>query len=65
MILDRTSNGLVLTEEEAYALLNLALTSSLELDATSEKALHKLAAYCSQSSFSMPQPGASEFEKAV
>jgi|LakMenEpi03Aug12_release.lakeMendotaPanAssembly.Ray.scaffolds.fasta_scaffold1152032_2 hypothetical protein len=65
MILDRTSNGLVLTEEEAFALLNLAMTSSLELDPTSEKALHKLAAYCSQSSFHMPQPGAGEYEKAV
>lgn len=41
--------GLVLTEEEAFALLSLCLTSPNRLDKTSEKALHKLAEYCSQS----------------
>ena len=40
-------DGLRLTEEEAYALLSLCLTSPNRLDATSEKALRKLAAYCS------------------
>lgn len=39
--------GLQLTEEEAFALLHLAMTSSQRLDATSEKALKKLAEYCS------------------
>lgn len=36
-----------LNEEEAYALLALALTSPNALDATSEQALRKLAAFCS------------------
>ena len=38
--------GLKLTEEEAYALLGLCLTSPNRLDAVSEKALRKLAEYC-------------------
>ena len=40
-------DGLQLTEEEAFALLSLCLTSTMQLDATSEKAVRKLAAYCS------------------
>lgn len=40
--------GLQLTEEEAYALLGLCLTSPQGLDATSERALRKLAEYCSR-----------------
>jgi hypothetical protein len=40
-------DGLRLTEEEAYALLSLCLTSPNRLDATSEKAVRKLSAYCS------------------
>jgi hypothetical protein len=43
------AEGLVLTEEEAFALLGLCLTSSLKIDSTSELALKKLAAYCSNS----------------
>jgi hypothetical protein len=39
-------DGLRLTEEEAYSLLSLCLTSPNRLDATSEKALRKLAEYC-------------------
>jgi hypothetical protein len=42
--------GLRLTEEEAYALLNLCLTSPQGLDATSERAMRKLAEYCTSSS---------------
>ncbi len=38
--------GLRLTEEEAYALLSLCLTSPNGLDAISERALRKLAEYC-------------------
>lgn len=38
--------GLELNEEEAYALLALCMTSPNRLDATSEKALRKLAAFC-------------------
>lgn len=38
--------GLRLTEEEAYSLLSLCLTSPNLLDATSERALRKLAEYC-------------------
>ena len=40
--------GLKLTEEEAFALLGLCLTSPNGLDNTSEKALRKLAEYCSK-----------------
>jgi hypothetical protein len=43
---ENTSAGLKLTEEEALALLGLALTSPIRLDANSEKALRKLADYC-------------------
>lgn len=42
--------GLRLTEEEAYALLGLALTSPNRLDTTSERALRKLAEYCTHHS---------------
>lgn len=41
-------DGLKLTEEEAFALLGLCMTSPNGLDATSEKAIKKLAEYCSQ-----------------
>ena len=39
--------GLKLTEEEAYSLLGLCLTSPMALDPNSEAALRKLAEYCS------------------
>ena len=42
--------GLKLTEEEAFALLGLCLTSPTGLDPVSEKALRKLAEYCTSSS---------------
>ena len=38
--------GLQLTEEEAFALLGLCMTSPQRLDALSEKALKKLAVFC-------------------
>lgn len=38
--------GLELTEEEAFSLLSLCLTSPQALDAISEKALRKLAGFC-------------------
>ena len=38
--------GLELTEEEAYALLAMCLTSPQGIDGTSEAAIRKLAAYC-------------------
>ena len=41
--------GLRLTEEEAFSLLALALTSPEKLDANSERALRKLAKYCTRS----------------
>jgi len=41
------TEGLQLSEEEAYSILTLCLTSPQGLDAVSEKALRKLAAYCS------------------
>ena len=40
--------GLKLSEEEAFSLLGLCLTSPQSLDATSERALRKLAEYCTQ-----------------
>jgi len=40
--------GLKLSEEEAFSLLGLCLTSPQGLDATSERALRKLAEYCTQ-----------------
>jgi hypothetical protein len=45
-----TPEGLRLTEEEAYSLLSLCLTSPNRLDATSERALRKLAEYCTSQS---------------
>lgn len=38
--------GIELTEEEAFSLLALCMTSPQRLDATSEKALRKLAEFC-------------------
>lgn len=38
--------GLELTEEEAYAILAMCLTSPQGIDGTSEAAIRKLAAYC-------------------
>ena len=40
--------ALVLTEEEAFAILGLCLTSPQTLDALSERAVKKLADYCSR-----------------
>jgi len=45
-----TPDGLKLTEEEAFALLGLCLTSPTGLDVTSERALRKLAEYCTSGS---------------
>jgi len=42
--------GLRLTEEEAFCLLSLCLTSPNRLDITSERALRKLAEYCTSQS---------------
>ncbi len=39
---------LQLTEEEAFALLELAMTSPQKLTKVSEEAIHKLADYCRQ-----------------
>ena len=49
---DMNSNqnrGLKLTEEEAYALLSLCITSPVAVDETAQVAILKLAEYCSQS----------------
>ena len=43
-----TEEGLRLTEEEAFSLLAMALTSPNRLDAISERALRKLARYCTR-----------------
>lgn len=62
-------SGFKLTEEEAFALLGLCLTSPNSLDATSERALRKLAEYCSSKSnhlsiASSATPPMRELEKA-
>lgn len=44
------NRGLELTEEEAFALLSLCITSPNGIDETSKKAILKLAEYCSQRS---------------
>jgi hypothetical protein len=46
MTTGRNPAGLELTEEEAFALLGLCMTSPTALDAVSEKALKKLAEFC-------------------
>lgn len=46
MTTGKNPGGLELTEEEAYHLLEMCLTSPQRLDATSERALRKLASYC-------------------
>ena len=43
-------DGLRLTEDEAFSLLSLCLTSPNRLDITSERALRKLAEYCTNRS---------------
>ena len=42
------NRGLELTEEEAFALLSLCITSPGGIDETSKRAILKLAEYCSQ-----------------
>lgn len=42
----KDSAALMLTEEEAFAILGLCLTSPQALDTISESALRKLADYC-------------------
>ena len=49
-------DGLKLTEEEAFALLGLCLTSPNGLDSTSERAMKKLADYCSKGNHSSIRP---------
>lgn len=43
-----TTRGLELTEEEAFALLSLCITSPVAVDETAKEAILKLAEYCSQ-----------------
>ncbi len=50
MIAGQNPDGLRLTEEEAFSLLSLCLTSPNRLDLTSERALRKLAEYCTKRS---------------
>ncbi len=42
----KTNDRLELSEDEAFALLTLAMTSEIALDSTSEKAVKKLVEYC-------------------
>lgn len=44
--MENTLQRLELSEDEAFALLTLAMSSNIELDATSEAAVAKLAKYC-------------------
>ena len=56
-------DGLRLTEEEAFSLLSLCLTSPNRLDVTSERALRKLAEYCTKHSNPISNPINLEYEK--
>jgi hypothetical protein len=47
MLTGRKPGALVLTEDEAFAILGLCLTSPQALNAVSEQAMKKLADYCS------------------
>jgi hypothetical protein len=58
------AHALTLTEEEAFALLDLAMTSSQRLDAVAEAAMKKLAAYCSMPSFHQASPVPRELDQA-
>ncbi len=44
--MENTERRLELTEDEAFALLGLAMTASVQMDSVSEKAVRKLAEYC-------------------
>ena len=55
--------GLRLTEEEAFSLLSLCLTSPNRLDTTSERALRKLAAYCTNHSNPIENQVTLEFDR--
>lgn len=46
--MENTLQRLELTEDEAFALLTLAMSSNIELDVTSEGAVAKLATFCRQ-----------------
>ncbi len=46
MTVEFSSTRLELTEEEAFSLLELCMTSATKLDETSEKAMRKLADFC-------------------
>ncbi len=46
--MEKILQRLELTEDEAFALLTLAMSSHIELDHTSECAVAKLATYCRQ-----------------
>ncbi len=45
---DQDHSGLILTEEEAFALLNLCMTSPNKLDPDSVSAMRKLAEYAAK-----------------
>lgn len=55
--------GLRLTEDEAFSLLSLCLTSPNRLDFTSERALRKLAEYCTKRSNSFEENINLEFDQ--
>jgi hypothetical protein len=61
----RAIERLNLTEEEAFALLELCMTSTQQLNATSEHALRKLANYCKNSHYQAPEVNEEEPRKAV
>lgn len=53
-MMESSPERLELTEDEAFALLGLCLTSGMPLDAESEKAVRKLAAYCKRHRTNIP-----------
>lgn len=53
---------LELSEDEAFALLTLAMTSEISLDPTSEQAVRKLVEYCKRQQRHHSQPPAEGLE---
>ena len=65
MAIGNVPDGLKLTEEEAFALLGLCLTSPNGLDSTSERAMKKLADYCSSGNHHVIRPTSYHFSREL
>lgn len=54
--MEKLSGRLELTEDEAFALLSLAMLSNEDLDSTAQNAVAKLAEYCKSKPVSNHKP---------